>query len=249
MQIENQLIVLKFGTTSVCDPKTLEIKEEWIQSVAEDVKKLQEKGNRIVIFSSGALATGRKISNHLTVAIQEDKNILGSLGLSRLMHKWQENFSQVGLNAAPLIIREEDVDSTAISITIIKMVNNGLVPIINENIPLQNHFNNDELASKICKKIGASKFVLFTDTDGVFTDNPKTNPAAKHIKELNINEIDIVLEDENTGLGSGGMKAKLEAAIKVRKQEIDTIIANGVGGYPISNIENNDRYTRLIIGG
>ena len=93
--------------------------------------------------------------------------------------------------------------------------------------------------------MNASQFVLFTDTDGIFTDNPKINSNAKHIQEIKINEIDIVLSDVSSGLGSGGMKAKLAAAISVKKLGIDTMIANGTDLHPLRNLVNKEKHTLL----
>ncbi|TVZ26819.1 glutamate 5-kinase [Gillisia sp. Hel_I_86] len=245
---ENELIVLKFGTTSVCDKKTMEIKEKWIQSVGEEVKRLKEKGNKVIIFTSGGLATGRqeivkiKLNNQ---KIQQNKKALGAIGLSKLLYKWQKNFGHIGLLAAALTIREEDIETTSICELILELTENGIVPIINENIPLQSDYNNDELASKICKKIGASKFILFTDTDGIFTDNPKTNPTAKQLQVINIDDIDVSLTENESGLGSGGMREKLNSAIRVKTEGVDTIIANGVNLYPISNLGIRNKCTVL----
>lgn len=250
MKIENELIVLKFGTTSVCDNKTLVIKEKWIQTVAEEVKKLIEQGNKVVIFTSGGLATGKKIAekNFLNKKLLKNKNLIGALGLGKLLYKWQENFDVMGVQTATLTIRNEDLDTTSVCNIIIEMVKNKIVPIINENIPLQSNFNNDELAANVCKRIAASKFVLFTDTNGIYSDNPKINPNAKHIKELNIENINIGLSEDNNSLGSGGMHAKLNSAIKVYNQGIKTIIANGTNLYPLSNLKNRDKFTVLKKG-
>ncbi len=247
IHLENELLVLKFGTTSVCNTKTLEIREDWIQTVAEDVKKLIEQGNQVVIFTSGGLTTGKKyIQNHVNKeTLFRNNRLLGALGLSELLFKWQQNFAVVGLQAACLTIREEDVVNTAVIELIQEMLAQGIIPIINENIPLQTAFNNDELAATVCKKIKATKFILFTDTNGGFTDNPKTNPVAKHLKRLNINELNIDFNENLLTLGSGGMEAKLVAASKIKNIGIDTIITNGVDLHPILNLNNQQKYTLL----
>lgn len=243
------MIVLKFGTTSVCDVDTLEVREDWIQSVAKEVKSLLEAGEQTVIFSSGGLATGRKrLQEQLPVEqLFKNKNLLGAVGLSELLFKWQKNFELVGVPTATLVIREEDLALTEVCELIKMMAGNGIIPIINENIPLQSHFNNDELAAKICRLLNADQFVLFTDTDGVFTDNPKTNPQAKHLQEINIYDVNIGLEQQQAGLGSGGMKAKLASAIKVRQEGIATIITNGTDFYPIRNLQNEAKCTGLEV--
>ncbi|MCG8332441.1 MAG: hypothetical protein MI974_32445 [Chitinophagales bacterium] len=239
-------IVLKFGTTSVCNVDTLDIREDWVQSVAYDVKELLDTGAEVIIFSSGGLATGKKRGRPFLKEQQlQNKNLLGAIGLNELLYKWQKNFDIIGLPTATLAIREEDVSTTSVCTLIAEMTTNGIVPIINENIPLQDDFNNDELAATICQNLNASQFVLFTDTDGIFTDNPKTNPDAKHLKEIDINDVDINLGGETSGLGSGGMKAKLASAIKVKKTGVDTIIANGTDLHPLKNLKMVGKYTLL----
>ena len=243
---KKQRIVLKFGTASVCNVDTLEIREDWIQSVAYDVKELLDTGTEVIIFSSGGLATGKKRGHpFLTDQQLQNKNLLGAIGLTELLYKWQKNFDFTGLPAATLAIREEDVSTTSVCALIVEMVSNGIVPIINENIPLQNDFNNDELAATICQNLNASQFVLFTDTDGIFTDNPKTNPDARHLKTIDINDVNVNLGGETSGLGSGGMKAKLASAIKVKKTGVDTMIANGTDLHPLKNLKIEGKYTLL----
>lgn len=248
MGLENELIVLKFGTTSVCDSDTLEIREDWIKTVAKDIKELQERGNKLIVFSSGGLATGKKnLSKKETdSSLMESKKILGVLGLSELLYKWQKNFETEELLAATIAMRNTDIDSTNVCELIQTLIGHGIVPIINENIGLQEKYDNDGLASQICRKIGATLFVLFTDTDGVFTDNPKSNPDAKHIKQLKIDTKGIVVDENENGLGTGGMKAKLQSAIQVKKGGIKTIIANGTSFHPVENLKKSDRYTELI---
>lgn len=248
MHLENELIVLKFGTSSVCNTETLAIRGDWIQTVAEDVKRLIEQGNQVVIFTSGGLATGKKRIGRQDnkEVIFQNKNLLAALGLSELLFKWQQNFELVGLPAACLTIREEDVATTAVIELIQEMLAQGIIPVINENIPLQTAFNNDELAATVCRQLKATKFILFTDTNGVFTDNPKTNPTAKHFKTLNINELNIDFNEILLTLGNGGMEAKLVAASKIKRLGIDTVITNGIDLHPISNLKNPQKYTLLL---
>lgn len=114
MALENELIVLKFGTTSVCDSDTLAIREDWIKTVAKDIKKLQEGGNKVIVFSSGGLATGKKnLSKKGTDSVlMESKKVLGVLGLSELLYKWQKNLETEELLAATIAMRNTDIDST-----------------------------------------------------------------------------------------------------------------------------------------
>lgn len=248
MKEDPELLIVKFGTTSVCDPDSLDFKEKWIQSVGEDIKALIGKGIKVVVFTSGGLATGRKRLKKFDhpASFSENANILGALGLAELLHAWQKNFDLVGLSTAPLSIREEDLETTEICALIKEMALQNIVPIINENIPLQRHFNNDALAANLCNKVGAAQFILFTDTDGVFSDNPKTNSKAIQLKELSIRQFDIGLADTAGSLGSGGMRAKLSSAIKVKEQGIETLIANGTILHPISRLDHRKRYTRLV---
>jgi len=245
---DHQLLVVKFGTTSVCEPESLKIKEDWIQSVASDIKSVLAEGTKIVVFTSGGLATGRRRMTKFEHAqsLSDKPKLLGAIGLNELLYTWQKNFDLVGLSSAPLSIREEDLDSTEICALIREMTALNIIPIINENIPLQSHFNNDSLAAMICKKIGATQFILFTDTNGVFTDNPKTNPKAVQLEELSIKKLNIGLEDTADSLGSGGMRAKLSSAVKVKEQGIDTLIANGTALHPISRLTSRKGFTRLV---
>jgi len=101
-------------------------------------EELIANGNRVIIFSSGGLATGKKRGKNALKdnLLLQNKNLLGALGLSELLFKWQKSFDKVGLPSATLTIREEDIETTPICKLIAEMIENGITQIK----PISNFF-------------------------------------------------------------------------------------------------------------
>lgn len=243
-----KISVLKFGTTSVCDTATMAIRHAWMQTVAHDIRTLLAQGQQIIVFSSGGLATGRLLTKHAQASSKDvfSKQLLGAVGLSELLYHWQQCLAQEQVVAAPMLIRRDDLENTEVIRVIKDLLDKGIVPVINENIPLQTTFDNDSLAAAVCQAVAADQFILFTDTNGVYSDNPKHNANAHHLSELNINTLSITTKSSDAGLGSGGMQAKLAAAIRIKRLGVYTIIANGQDKHPLSNVQIPGKHTVLV---
>ena len=117
--------------------------------------------------------------------------------------------------------------------TLFTLVDEGVVPIINENDSVSfdeiKIGDNDNLSALTAILWSADLLILFSDIDGVYSDNPKTNPDAKLIESVeNIPELrqSIKIGDTNA-FGTGGMETKIQAAEKVTEYGIEMLLANG----------------------
>ena len=170
------------------------------------------------------------------------KQLLASIGQCRLLDKYHDYLSKHNLTIAQTLLTNRDFDQTEhkekIFEVLIKLLNKGYVPIINENdvtstVELKsenNHFgDNDMLSVKTAILVKADKLVLLTDVDGVYNCNPKNNKSAEIIHTIsNIDEEILCLADRhNSKKSRGGMKTKLQAAQTAIKHNIETYIANG----------------------
>ena len=117
--------------------------------------------------------------------------------------------------------------------TLFTLVDEGVIPIINENDSVTfdeiRIGDNDNLSALTAVLWNADLLVLFSDIDGVFTDNPKKNPDAQLIEQVtNISELRTqIIIGETNSFGSGGMETKLEAAERTTSYGIPMILANG----------------------
>ena len=127
-----------------------------------------------------------------------------------------------------------------------------VVPIVNENDTTATteikYGDNDRLAARVSQIIGADCLILFSDVDGLYTDNPKKNKETKLIKtvkEIDENIKKYATKTENL-YGSGGMKTKIEAAKICQLSGCYMAIANGNHINPISKIIENQKCTWFL---
>ena len=257
MSLKNSKItVIKIGSSLLIDHKK-RVRKKWLTSFAEDVKSLRKLNQKIVIVSSGAIAMGCKKMNILKKNLKLDKSqAMASIGQIELMNLFSEIFSKFKINISQILLTLEDTEQRRRSInarrTFENLFNLNYIPVVNENDTIATseikYGDNDRLASRVAQIINADNLVLFSDVDGLYTDNPKKNNKAKLIKEIKD------IEQDLTGVnikgineyGSGGMKTKIEAAKICQLSGSNMIIANGLKNHPIQHILNGDNYTLFV---
>ncbi len=108
-----------------------------------------------------------------------------------------------------------------------------MVPIINENDTTTtdeiSFGDNDFLAAQVAILLGAERLLLLTNTDGVFTADPRTDPDAHLVERIDdFEQLEALAISQSTSvLGSGGMRSKVVAAEMATAAGIPTVIANG----------------------
>lgn len=245
---EIQRIVIKVGTTTITNedgsPKL---------SVLEDLSKsisiLVDMRKEVVLVSSGAVSLGRYMASKLCkVNGRVSKKALSSIGQSKLMSLYDESFSKYGKITSQLLLINENLlnnqEKIILNATIKDLLEMKVVPIINENDSISNDknslYNNDNLAGLVSEAIGADMVIILSDIDGLYNMNPRKNCNAKLISI--VPQITRIIEDaadsEGDERGSGGMKAKVEAAKYTTCKGIDLVITNGERPAEILDIVN-----------
>ncbi|HOF11788.1 MAG TPA: glutamate 5-kinase [Treponemataceae bacterium] len=230
-------IVIKIGsnTLATSDGK---INIPFMESFALQCASLMKKGKQIVIVSSGAQVAGlstidrweRKKDIHYRQA-------LCAIGQVELMDNWRNAFWKNNIHIGQLLLTKDDFhdDNRTLNMrnTLFTLVDEGVIPIINENDSVSTEEirigDNDNLSALTAILWNADLLVLFSDIDGVYTDNPKTNPEAKlieYVPSMDDLRANIRLGSANS-FGTGGMNTKLEAADKLTSYGIPMILANG----------------------
>ena len=240
-------IVIKFGTTTLFDNENKSMMEERIQNICFSIAGFMEEDKEIVVVSSGAVAMGKIILEDLLKELDEltAKQIAGGVGQTALNTAWQHAFAAVGSIAIPIVLQTPQLDDSIVIKSLEKIINNRMIPVINENIPLQSEHDNDQLAAEIAVHINANLLIIFSDINGIYTADPGVNPDARHIeivKDLN-DQIGSIAGNSISGKGTGGMITKLKAAAIAAKQGIPTIIANGNVDDPFDSLENSEKHT------
>src|SRR5215472_3885661 len=166
-----------------------------IFSFIEDIAEARMNDRQVIVVSSGAVALGAnalKIAFAPSLVVQ--KQAFAAIGQSRLMNLYEQGFGKFGLTAAQILLTEEDFSSRTrylnLRNTLLALLEMGAIPIINENDTVSTNEltvtdrspsfgDNDKLSALVMSKLEAQVLILLSDVDGLFTDNPYTNPAAQ----------------------------------------------------------------------
>lgn len=230
-------IVIKIGSNTLAKPDGTQ-NTEFMADFASQCAGMIKKGKQIVLVSSGAQVAG--VSTTKEWARKKDvhyRQALCSIGQVELMHQWRKAFCKEYLHIGQLLLTKDDFESEHRSLnirnTLFTLVDEGVIPIINENDSVScdeiKIGDNDNLSALTAILWSADMLILFSDIDGVYSDNPKTNPKAKLIESVSsISELykNIKIGETNS-FGTGGIETKLQAAEKVTAYGIEMLLANG----------------------
>lgn len=230
-------IVIKIGSNTLAKADGTQ-NTEFMASFAEQCAELIKMGKQLVVVSSGAQVAG--VSTIQGWARKKDvhyRQALCSIGQVELMHQWRKAFQNQDLHIGQLLLTKDDFANEHRSLnirnTLFTLVDEGVVPIINENDSVSfdeiKIGDNDNLSALTSVLWSADLLILFSDIDGVYSDNPKTNPDAKLIETVkSVPELrKQITIGETNAFGTGGMETKLQAAEKVQEYGIQMILANG----------------------
>lgn len=228
-------LVLKIGTSTLTSGTKL-ISRGKIEDIGRQILELRDAYD-IVLVSSGAIAAAKQYINIKDAGKPvESKQAMAAIGQPLLMRTYNEIFSDFGIPTAQCLMTYRDFENETSRLntlnTIIELLKYNYLPIINENDTTSVEEillgDNDKLSALVATLIHADLLVLASDIDGVFDKNPHIHADAKLIPEIrNIAEARSLVEERDSGLGTGGMNSKLEAAMICQKEGIETWIVNG----------------------
>ena len=254
-------IVIKIGSNTLAqDDGTIDV--EFMKTFAASCAELVAKGKQIVVVSSGAQVAG--LSAIKGWAHKGDiyyRQALCAIGQVELMDRWRQSFALQGIHTAQLLLTKDDFadDHRSLNIrnTLFTLIDERVVPVINENDSIAtDEFSigdNDNLSALTAILWSADLLILFSDIDGVFTDNPKENEDAKLIEVVeNIGDLkDVIKMGEAGNFGTGGVSTKIEAASKTTALGIPLILANGrakgEGGSALSMLAAGEMKATLFL--
>lgn len=229
-------IVIKIGSSLLVEDNNL--RDKWLHSLARDVSELLAEKIEVVIVSSGAIAMGRGLAGFVGKLTLQEKQAAAAVGQIELMGSYRDFFHKYKTNVAQILLTAADCNDyqryTNSQNTINTLLAKGIVPIINENDTVAvdeiKIGDNDRLAARVAQMISADLLILFSDIDGLYDKNPKTNSDAKLIGE--VEKITRKIEDMAGGssslVGTGGMITKITAAKMAVMSGCETIITNGL---------------------
>lgn len=251
-------LIVKIGSALLVDPDG-KVRREWLEGVVADLAARHRAGQQIAVVSSGAIALGARRLGLAKGgrASLEDAQAAAATGQIALSHCWAELLHEQGLTAAQMLVTLDDLEDRRrylnAASTLDRLLSLGVVPVINENDSVATEEirfgDNDRLAARIGQAAGAGGVILLSDIDGLYTANPHRDPSARLVPEVaRIDSRIRAMADGGSasGMGSGGMISKLEAARIAQRSGAHLAIISGKREHPLAAYEADGRGTVFL---
>ena len=240
---DKKRIVIKIGSSSLMHNETGRLNLGKIEKLVRTIVDIKNSGKDVVLVSSGAIAVGR-----MAIGLNEKpdelpvKQACAAIGQAKLMMVYQKIFAEYSTTAAQVLMTKatvmNDKSRRNAQNTFNELLNLGAVPIVNENDTVstyeikqvQTFGDNDRLSAIVTSIIDADLLILLSDIDGLYTDDPNSNPDARFINQVAVIDDKLLNMGKSTsgsGVGTGGMATKLKAAGIAVSSGADMVIANG----------------------
>ncbi len=231
-------VVIKIGSGVISDADGLDL--ERIATICDDVHQLRQRGYEVILVSSAAVAAGKAdlgiVGKPHTIPLPL-KQAAAAIGQSRLMRAYKDALRPHDLKAAQILLTRDDLANRRRYLnarnTLMTLLEYGVVPIINENdtvvIDEIRFGDNDNLSAMATNLVEAQLLIILSDVDGLYDSDPRHNPDAKLLSEVErlTPEIEAMAGTVGTELGTGGMTTKLKAAKRATLFGAGTAIING----------------------
>ena len=247
-------LVLKVGSALLVE-RGGTVRRTWLESLSAEIAEARERGQQVVVVSSGAIALGAARLGLASGgrANLADAQAAAAVGQIALAAVWAELLGAHGLIAAQLLVTLDDLEDRRrylnASSTIARLLEQDAVPVVNENDSVATEEirfgDNDRLAARVAQAAGADAVVLLSDVDGLFDRDPR-DPGAELVRE--VAGVDDTVRamaggGSHSGMGSGGMVSKVQAAEIAGRAGIALGIVNGTHQRPLSRAIAEDRGT------
>lgn len=259
---DKKRIVVKVGSSSLIHRETGRLDLRKMEVLVRELSDLHNQGKNVVLVTSGAVAVGSAV-----LGLKERpkelkvKQACSAVGQARLMMIYQKLFAEYNQTAAQILMTKNTMVNNLNRMharnTFEELLNLDTIPVVNENdsissyeLELLDKFgDNDTLSAVIAALIGADLLILLSDIDGLFTDDPNTNPDAKFIDTVETLDDKFLSMGKGSvsSVGTGGMATKLTAAEIATAAGADMVIANGADFHVIHKILEGRKHGTLFV--
>lgn len=234
---EGKTITVKLGT-SILTAGTGSLSKRHILEIVRVLADLHSRGHRIVVVTSGAQAAGRDALGHPPLSRDMiSRQMLAAVGQTYLINMWAELFGIYGIYVGQILLTAADLQDRERYLnardTVNALLDNGFIPVVNENDALAvaeiKVGDNDNMSARVAVLADADVLFLLTDQEGLYTADPSSDPSARLIPEVDeiTSALRAVAGDSVSGLGTGGMSTKLQAAAVATMSGIEVQIVSG----------------------
>ncbi len=226
----------------------------WVNQIAV----LKQQGKQIVIVSSGAVAEGMKRLGWTTRPIELNRlQAAAAVGQMNLAAGWDAAFQNHQIHTAQILLTHEDAADRQrylnVQATLQTLLSQQVVPIINENDTTTfeeiRFGDNDTLGALVAALLNAELYIILTDQQGLYEKDPRQNPEAKLLPEVDALDPKLLSMADSKGgsLGRGGMYTKVTAAQKAAKAGTATWIVYGRHQDVLLRVANGENLGTLFV--
>ncbi len=239
LMADKKRIVIKIGSSSLQHKETGDLDYTKLDVLVRELCNLRNMGKDVVLVTSGAIAVGEKA---ILPNREEDnpiavKQACAAVGQARLMMIYQKIFAEYNQVAAQILMTKntivDNLNRYNARNTFAELFKLGVIPIVNENDTIATYEieigDNDTLSAIVASLVEADALLLLSDIDGLYSDDPRTNPDVKYIEvveELTDELMNMGKASTGSSVGTGGMTTKLQAAKIASSTGVDMVIAN-----------------------
>lgn len=260
---EKKRVVVKIGSSSLNYEETGNLNFTKLEHLVRELCNLRNRGMDVCLVSSGAIAVGRQsLGMNERPRELSTKQACAAVGQARLMMIYQKLFSEYNQPSAQILMTKNtmvnNINRKNAQNTFNELLDLGVIPIVNENDSistyeiqtLEKFGDNDTLSAVVAALVQADLLILLSDIDGLFTDDPNSNPDAKFIdvvENLDENLLNMGKGTSGSKVGTGGMATKLTAAQIASAAGVDMVIANGADFHVIHKITEGRNHGTLFV--
>ena len=240
---DKKRIVVKIGSSSLTHGETGDMDYIRMERLVRELSDIRNQGKEVILVTSGAIAAGKNALNQKDMRVDSRaetlavKQACSAVGQARLMMTYQKLFAEYNQVAAQILMTKntivDNLNRYNAHNTFSELLRMGAIPIVNENDTIATYEiefgDNDTLSAVVAALVEADLLILLSDIDGLYTDDPRQNPNAEFISqvdELSDELMEMGKESTGSSVGTGGMNTKLIAARIATKSNVDMVIAN-----------------------
>lgn len=240
---DKKRIVVKIGSSSLTHGETGDMDYIRMEKLVRELSDIRNQGKDVILVTSGAIAAGKNAVNLRNIRADSGaeamavKQACSAVGQARLMMTYQKLFAEYNQVAAQILMTKntilDNLNRFNARNTFSELLKMGVIPVVNENDTVATYEieigDNDTLSAIVAALVDADLLILLSDIDGLYTDDPRQNPDARFIEQVDeLTEELMSMGKVSTGsaVGTGGMNTKMIAAKIAIKSGADMIIAN-----------------------
>ena len=248
-------LVVKIGSALLVEEDGA-LRRQWLNLLAQDLCACRERGQEVIVVTSGAIALGRAALGLRRRGLRlEEKQAAAAVGQIGLAQAYQTSLARYGLAAAQLLLTLDDTENRRRYLnarsTIEALLRLGVVPVVNENDTVATaeirFGDNDRLSARVAIMASADELILLSDVDGLYTKDPGRHPDAVRLGLVDeiTPEIEAMAGGAGSPAGTGGMVSKLAAARIATRAGCDVTLAPGKGARPLERLAAGGPCTRF----